>query len=157
MDGSSGRRARGQYALAVRRAYVFRAELVDHPGVVRKVALAEENTLEDLNELLREGFGWDDPHLYSFWLSGEFWDGPETEYAAPFELEEGGAASAQTPIADLGLEEGQTIAYLFDYGDEWRVEIEVTEIRDAGEESFPQILESVGEAPPQYPPDEDEA
>jgi hypothetical protein len=46
---------------------------------------------------------------------------------------------------------------LFDYGDEWRVEIEVKEIRDAGEESDPRILESIGEAPPQYPPDEDEA
>jgi hypothetical protein len=124
--------------------------------VVRTVALAEENTLEDLNELLREGFGWDDPHLHSFWLSGEFWDGLETEYAAPFELEEGGAKSAQTPIADLGLEEGETIAYLFDYGAEWRGEIEVTEIRDAGEESYPQILESVGESPPQSP-EEDEA
>jgi hypothetical protein len=31
-----------KYALAVGRAYVFRAELVDHPRVVRMVALAEE-------------------------------------------------------------------------------------------------------------------
>jgi hypothetical protein len=138
----------------VRRASVFRAELVDYPGVARTVALAEEQTLEDLAELLGEEFGWDDPHLYSFWLSGEFWDGPETEYAAPFELEEGGAKSAQTPIAEVGLEKGQKIAYLFDYGDQWRVEIAVTEIRDAGDDSYPQVLERAGEAPPQYAFDE---
>jgi Plasmid pRiA4b ORF-3-like protein len=134
-----------------RRAFTFRAELVDHPGVVQTVALAEDHTLELLHELLRTGFGWEDPHLYSFWLSGAFWDGHETEYAAPVELEECGAKSARTQIGDLGLEEGQTIAYLFDYGDEWRVEIIVTEIREAGDEPFPQILESTGEAPPQYP------
>lgn len=138
------------------RAYVFRAELVDYPGVVRTIALAEEHTLEVLHELLRTGFGWEDPHLYSFWLSGGFWNGHETEYAAPAELEESGAHSARTAIRDLSLQEGQLIAYLFDYGDEWRVEIVVTEIRDAGEEPFPQILESTGEAPPQYPPLEEE-
>jgi len=134
------------------RAYVFRAELVAVPGVVRTVALAEEHTLELLHELLRAGFGWDDPHLYSFWLSGDFWDGPETEYSAPFELEEGGAKSASTPVGELGLEPGQQIAFLFDYGDNWEVEITVTEVREAGDDSYPQILESVGEAPPQYEP-----
>ncbi len=135
-----------------RRAYVFRAELVAVPGVVRTVALAEEHTLELLHELLRAGFGWDDPHLYSFWLSGDFWDGPETEYSAPFELEERGARSARTPVGELGLEPGQQIAFLFDYGDNWEVEITVTEVREAGDDSYPQILESVGEAPPQYEP-----
>ena len=137
------------------RAYVFRAGLVDYAGVVRTVVLAEEQTLEDLAELLREEFGWDDPHLYSFWLSGEFWDGPESEYTAPFELEEGGAKSAEIPIAEVSLEQGQTIAYLFDYGDQWRVEIAVTEIRDAGDDSYPQILERTGDAPPQYALDDE--
>jgi Plasmid pRiA4b ORF-3-like protein len=132
------------------RAYVFRAELVGHPGVVRTIALSEDLTLEVLHELLRTSFGWSDPHLYSFWLSGAFWDGHETEYTAPFEVEETGAKSAATPVGALALEEGQTIAYLFDYGDEWRVEIVVTEIRPAGEEPYPQILQSEGEAPPQY-------
>jgi hypothetical protein len=33
----------------------------------------------------------------------------------------------------------------------------VTEIREAGDEPFPQLVETTGEAPPQYPPlDEDE-
>jgi hypothetical protein len=139
-----------------RRAYVFRAKLARHPGVVRTVALAEEQTLEDLHELLRAEFGWDDPHLYSFWLSGRFWDGRETEYAAPFELEESGARSARTAVGELDLERGQKIAYLFDYGDQWEVEVTVPDITDASEEAYPQVLERRGEAPPQYPLDEDD-
>src|ERR671935_2961356 len=97
-----------------RRAYVFRAQLVGFPGVVRTVALAEDQTLDLLHEELRAAFGWDDPHLYSFWLDGEFWSGPETEYTAPFELEETEARSADVALRDLGLEEGQHIAFLFD-------------------------------------------
>jgi hypothetical protein len=133
-----------------RRVYVFQAKLGADRRVTRAVALAEEQTLEDLHELVRAEFGWDDPHLYSFWLSGRFWDGPETEYSAPDELEESGAKSARTPIAELGLEHGQQIAYLFDYGDNWEVELKVTVIREAGEEPYPQVLERRGEAPPQY-------
>lgn len=140
-----------------RRAYVFRAELVRHPGVLRTIALAEEQTLELLHELLRAEYGWDDPHLYSFWLSGRFWDGPQTEYSAPDGLEESGARSARTPLGELGLEQGQRIAYLFDFGDQWEVEIDVLELREAGDEPYPRVLEAVGEAPPQYPPvDEDD-
>ena len=140
-----------------RRAYVFRAELAADPDVRRTLALAEEHTLEDLHGLLRAEFRWDDPHLYSFWLSGRFWDGPETEYSAPDGLEESGARTARTPIGELGLEQGQRIAYLFDYGDSWEVEITVAETKDAGGDAYPQVLERVGEAPPQYPPLEDEA
>jgi hypothetical protein len=142
-----------------RLAYVLLAELAAYPGVTRTVALAEEQTLEELHELLRTEFGWTDPHLYSFWLSGRFWDGAETEYSAPEELEESGARSARRPIAELGLEPGRRIAYLFDYGDSWEVEITVAETRDAGDDAYPQVLERVGEAPPQYAPleDEDEA
>jgi len=139
------------------RAYVFHAKLAAYPAVRRTVALAEEQTLDELHELLRAEFGWDDPHLYSFWLSGRFWDGPETDYAAPFELQEGGAKSAQTPIAELRLQQGQRIAFLFDYGDNWEVDVSVAEIRDAGPESYPQVVEREGEAPPQYEPfDEDQ-
>jgi hypothetical protein len=139
------------------RAYVFHAKLAAYPRVVRTVALTANQTLEELHEVLRAEFGWDDPHLYSFWLSGRFWDGPETEYAAPFDLEESGAKSARTPLGEVGLDQGQRIAYLFDYGDNWEVEVTVAEIRDAGDASYPQVLERVGDAPPQYAPlDEDE-
>jgi hypothetical protein len=139
------------------RAYVFHAKLAAYPRVVRTVALTGNQTLEELHEMFRAEFGWDDPHLYSFWLSGRFWDGPETEYAAPFDLEESGAKSARTPLGEVGLDQGQRIAYLFDYGDNWEVEVTVAEIRDAGDASYPQVLERVGDAPPQYAPlDEDE-
>ena len=54
--------------------------------------------------------------------------------------------------------EKQNFLYIFDYGDEWRFNIEVYEMKNEGnEECSPTIIESKGERPQQYPDyDEDE-
>ena len=136
-------------------AYLFEAELVDYRGVGARLALAPEDTLESLHELLRDAFGWDDPHLYSFWLDGDFWGDPATEYTSPDAIEEG-QRSAVVALAELGLEPGRRLAYIFDFGDEWRVLLRMADIA-AAEEPLPRIVETRGEPPPQYPPfDEDE-
>ena len=52
---------------------------------------------------------------------------------------------------------GETMLFLFDYGDEWRFQVELKEIRKADKSNLKQvILESIGKAPIQYPPCEDE-
>ncbi|MEZ4867773.1 MAG: hypothetical protein R3C14_40985 [Caldilineaceae bacterium] len=64
-----------------------------------------------------------------------------------------------TTLDSLQLRKGQTFLYLFDYGDEWRFNVRVHAINpnaDAALE-YPRLVESVGEAPPQYPDwDEDD-
>lgn len=142
-------------------AFAFQAVLVLYSRatgkperrVVRTIALREDQTLEQLHEALRLAFGWADPHLYSFWLSGKFRDGEETEYTAPFEVEEMGKPkkTARVPIGELGLRKGKTIAYLFDFGDEWRLPLKVVARWEAGDESYPMLVEAEGVPPPQYP------
>ncbi len=127
--------------------------------VVRTIAIREDETLEQLHEALRLAFGWADPHLYSFWPSGRYWDTEGVEYSAPVELAERGehARSARTPIAELGLEKGSSLAYLFDFGDEWRLLLEVVDTwQDDRESCYPMLVEAVGTPPPQYVPPEDE-
>lgn len=147
---------KGVVSSPVREALVFDAELVDHRGVRRKIAVAADQTLEDLHDALRQAFEWHDDHLYSFWLDGEFWGDPETEYTSPDEAEPG-ARTADATLASLDLEVGQQIAYIFDFGDEWKVRLKLAELRPAGKEPLPAVVERVGAAPPQYAPlDEDE-
>ncbi len=137
-------------------AYVFEAELLDAPGVGCRLALRGSHTLEELHGLLRRAFAWHDDHLYSFWLDGEFWGDREREYTAPFDFEESDAKSAATPLDRLGLEVGQRIAYVFDFGDEWRVLLTVADPKLAEGETLPGIVESRGKPPPQYLPVDDE-
>lgn len=120
--------------------------------VVRTIALRDDQTLEQLHEALRLAFGWSDPHLYSFWLTGKFWD-DAGEYTAPFEIEETGTPKASTRIevGELGLRKGKTIAYVFDFGDEWRLLLKVVDRWEAGDESYPMLVEAEGVPPPQHP------
>jgi hypothetical protein len=133
--------------------YVLTAELADHPGVIRGLALSENESLDDLHHLLRNAFGWDDDHLYSFWLDGEFWSDPSAEYTSPVEAEPG-RQTADVALGDLDLRLGQELAYVFDFGDEWRVLLRVDEISPQSEAKS-RVLHTVGEAPPQYGPAEE--
>ena len=54
--------------------YVFDAELVGFRGVRRVIAVREDLTLVDLHYALQSAFGWDDDHLYAFWLDERFWE-----------------------------------------------------------------------------------
>jgi Plasmid pRiA4b ORF-3-like protein len=137
-------------------AYVFEAQLDDHPEVSRRLAVRGDQTLEDLHEELRRAFEWWDDHLYSFWFDGEFWGDRESEFTSPIEPANG-VKTADVELDRLGLEPGREIAYVFDFGDEWRVRLRLDEIRPAGDESYPAILERRGKAPPQYSiPDDQE-
>jgi Plasmid pRiA4b ORF-3-like protein len=137
--------------------YVFRSALVGFRGVSRKLAIKGDETLADLHQLIQFAFDWDDDHLYSFWLSGEFWDSrPGVEFARPDLGLESGQRSARTRLDRLALRAGQKIAYVFDYGDEWRVRLTLSEIRPAGAGPYPPIIESRGDPPPQYGYDDEE-
>jgi hypothetical protein len=136
-------------------AFGFEAALADVKGVSRTIELREDQTLEDLHATIREAFGWMDDHLYSFWLDGRFWGDRSTEYTAPVEAEEG-VATADVAVSELGLERGASIAYVFDFGDEWRVELRVLDAGAADSGRYPRIVASKGQAPPQYPDVEDE-
>jgi hypothetical protein len=58
-----------------------------------------------------------------------------------------------TTLESLGLELKQEFMYLFDYGDEWRFKVRVHAINENAdpEAGYPRLVESVGEAPEQYP------
>ena len=133
-----------------RKTYVFNAELVGFEGVRRTVTVRDDLTLVDLHYALQSAFGWDDEHLYSFWLNGSFWGAEDAHYMHPYHavsLDPAGK-SACVQLDELGLEEGQQIAYVFDFAREWRVALQLREIATARSRVGARCIESVGEAPP---------
>jgi hypothetical protein len=145
--------------------YVFKAGLVGHRDIHRTIAVHSDQTLVDVHNSLQAAFDWDDDHLYSFWLDGEFRSRNGREYTHPFHASQpsplGPLARKTTPrsarirLGRLKLKKGQRIAYLFDFGDEWRVRLIVRQITADDGKPYPRLLESVGAAPPQYPDYED--
>jgi hypothetical protein len=145
-----------------KQVYVLRAKLKGWRGVRRTIAMRSEHTLSDLHGALQTAFEWDDEHLYAFWLGGKFWAPGEVEYVHPLALEdrplaalgESGQAprrrSAERPLGELRLMQGQRIAYVFDFRSEWRVRLTLREFTADDGGHYPRVLESVGQAPSQY-------
>jgi hypothetical protein len=130
-------------------ALVFDAVLLNASGVRARLAVLERQPLTALHDAIQKAFGWWDDHLYSFWLDGSFFGDHEVELTAP-EMADAGVATADVPIAELGLGVGQRIGYVFDFGDDWRVRLTVREriAPEAGD--HPRVLELRGSPPPQY-------
>jgi hypothetical protein len=112
---------------AVREAvFVFDAQLVDAPEVCTRVAVAAHDPLSGLHRAIQLAFGWDDDCLYSFWLDGRFWGDESEEYGRPG-VTGSGRRTAAVPVDELDLQVGAKIAYVFDYGEEWRVMLTLLE------------------------------
>ncbi len=134
----------------------FEASLADYEDVERSIEVREDQTLVDLHNGIQTAFGWRDDHLYSFWLDGRFWGDRATEYTAPIEPDED-VATADVPIGELGLKPGRKLAYVFDFGDSWRVALRLAATTPDDGGHYPRTVATKGEALPQYPDqDEDE-
>lgn len=149
-------RREGEHATTL----VFDAELLsvraeDVHGVSALLAVASHDHLTALHDAILDAFGLDDDHLYSFWLDGRFWGEPSTEFARPG-MPDTDPPTADVLLAELDLEIGHRIAYVFDFGDEWRVALTLRERIDDDTGPSPRVVKRHGAPPPQYPPLDDE-
>jgi hypothetical protein len=134
--------------------FVFDAELLNVGGVSARVAIARHEHVTELHGAIQQAFNWADDHLYSFWLDGEFWSSEGEELVRPG-TPDTDSRTADVPVGDLRLEIGSRIAYVFDYGDDWRVMLTLRERVDGGEGML-RVSDRRGGAPPQYPPVDEE-
>jgi hypothetical protein len=132
--------------------YVFDATLENVRGVRARIAVRGDQHLTGVHDAIQEAFGWLDDHLYSFWLDGRFWGDDASEYTSPITADEA-AHTADVPVAELDLSVGARIAYVFDFGDEWRVRLSLRAIEEGDGARYPRVVTRIGQAPPQYPDD----
>lgn len=132
------------------RLYRIRLRLQWRRRVWRVVELLGEQTLEDLHLAIQRAFGWDNDHLYAFYLTGR--QEHLTEVAAPMPEDAEPPTADDVSLAALDLRPGQRFLYVFDFGDNLRHDIEVLDVVPApAHGDFPRLVESYGAAPPQYP------
>lgn len=124
-------------------------------GVGARVAVGGDQHLTALHDALQDAFGLLDDHLYSFWLDGRFWGDQATEYTSPSVPDEA-PHTADAPLAELGLKEGDIVAYVFDFGDEWQIRLTLRDEIEGDGGSYPRVLQRTGTAPEQYPEFDDE-
>ena len=144
--------------------YTFRVRILgglyappDGGQIWRELELTGGQTLGDLGEAIPLAFGFDDPHLWSFFLSRKPWDGA-TEYARSPSPDDGRPALAADRLRIRDALAGKEFLFLFDYGDEWHfgVRLVCTSTAPAPDAQYPRVVASRGQAPPQYPQVEEE-
>ncbi|MHB1127346.1 MAG: plasmid pRiA4b ORF-3 family protein [Bacillota bacterium] len=114
----------------------------------RRVVLSAHHTLEDLHLIIQEAFEFNDDHLYCFFMDGKRWS--RNAYYSPGDDQ--GPYVNKVRIGELGLEPGQEILYLFDYGDEWCFKVRLEDKSEEGPRLLkPVITARAGESPDQYP------
>lgn len=127
--------------------------------VWRDIEIAANQTLADLGDLIPLAFDFDDPHLWSFFLSGKAWD-RATQYSLRNDFdpisESDSRAADRVQIRDVplpGVSGKKEFLFLFDYGDEWQFGVKLRQLKDHVEPGarYPRVVAEQGEAPPQYP------
>lgn len=134
----------------------LRVRSLRDPACSRTFELRGDGTLHDLHGLIQHEFDLDDDHLYSFFMSGRYWDKSTEVAGSPYggvdmANSRGVPAAEEKFLTSLDLTAGQRFAYLFDYGDELRHDIDVLAIEEATpEHEYPRVIGREGSPPPQY-------
>ncbi|MCR4403964.1 MAG: plasmid pRiA4b ORF-3 family protein [Candidatus Acetothermia bacterium] len=126
----------------------------------RLLAVPGELTLHDLAELIVSAFDFDLDHCFGFYDNYKSWIHSTECYDIFKDIEEEEGvwlepsrcgSVIKTKISDIFTPAKKRWLFLFDYGDEWHFIVDLMGVtRPEKGERYPRILESVGEAPPQY-------
>jgi hypothetical protein len=129
--------------------YLFKVSL---GPVWRRIAIGAKHSLDDLATTILDSVEFDQDHLYQFSYRNRF--GSSQDVNHPFMDE--GPYTSEVLVGDVPLRVGQTMAYLFDFGDHWEFDVALEQVDPARTDDRPRILETHGESPEQYPGWEDE-
>jgi hypothetical protein len=138
--------------------YLIKATLSDWQGKVegkafRVLAIPEDYSLYGLAEVILGSFDFDFDHPFGFYDNIKRWTHSEEGYELFADMGEESEFKGvkKTKVNSVFNQIGKKMLFLFDYGDEWHfiVERKGIELPQEGIR-YPFIVESVGEAPPQY-------
>jgi hypothetical protein len=117
---------------------------VTDPPVWRRLQVSAGVRLDRLHAILQTAMGWTDSHLHLFAAGGR-------DYSHPaFELETDSLDERKVRLSDLVLCVGDSIEYVYDFGDDWRHALVLEKALSADENSrYPICLAGEGACPPE--------
>lgn len=112
------------------------------PAIWRRVVVWSATPLESLHLIIQEMFGWQNYHLYRFEIRG-------VEYE-PAHPESTAQCSTEISLREIGLRAGESFTYVYDFGDEWELDIRVLGTPAIyHEKTYPYCVEGARSGPPE--------
>ena len=121
--------------------------------ISRLIAINGDSSLDDLHEYIQDLFEFDNDHLYGFFLNNVPYSHVDSYYS-PYDEQENHADKKLIYLCNFFI--GMKFLYIFDFGDDWRFQLQVKDIRNKmlDEDSFPYLISQRGKPPEQYPDDD---
>jgi hypothetical protein len=115
------------------------------PPIWRRIQVPSTIPLCCLHDALQAVLGWTDSHLHQFEKDGKVWGDLENDEFGEFDIID----ESKTPIAKVLLAEGDSMAYLYDFGDDWRHEVVLEKIVPSDALTKPVCLAGERRCPPE--------
>ncbi|MBS2024465.1 MAG: plasmid pRiA4b ORF-3 family protein [Deltaproteobacteria bacterium] len=101
-------------------ALLLEVSLTDvRPRAWRRLVVPQAARLSKLHHLLQLAAAWEDRHLHEFEVRGRRYSVPDPD-DTHFDLDE-----TKATLATLALRAGEKFQYVYDFGDDWRIECKV--------------------------------
>jgi hypothetical protein len=128
-----------------RPAYTLHVELLEiEPPIWRRIEVPASSTLAKLHDVIQLAMGWDDSHMHLFEIGATRYGHGDNEW------DEDELDGADYLLGDLGLREGDSFRYTYDFGDDWVHVVTVERIRrDVPEKDVPRLIDGARACPPE--------
>ena len=126
----------------------IRIELQDlEPKIRRRIDVPLSSTLAGLHDIIQIAFRWTDSHLHEFTVGGRVYGVPSPEDDS---CERKVYKTASIRLKTV-VERGENrFLYLYDFGDDWRHDVIVEEVRDGeGTVDYPAFVDGARRCPPE--------
>lgn len=121
--------------------------LVSLGPIWRQIAIPAENSLDTLASTILNAVSFDHDHLYLFSYQNRY--GGLERVHHPYMDE--GPWTSEVSVGDVPLQIGQTMTFLFDFGDQWEFDVTLEQVDSDMDIKRATILEEHGDPPEQYP------
>jgi Plasmid pRiA4b ORF-3-like protein len=146
------------------KTHIFVIDLLDNGGVrrrrvTREIEIGDSSNLYEFAEAIVHAYGFEFDHAFGFFSrTGNDYLHSERKYELFADMEDIAADHPEslnvrhTRVSDVWKILGDTMTFLFDYGDEWRFTVQLVRFGVAeSKRTYPRILKKTGRAPEQYP------
>jgi tetratricopeptide (TPR) repeat protein len=150
--GAAGTRIKPSNYAATCFIHRFKVSLKDNPDIWRIIDIKENQMLSSLHKGIFKAFDRFEDHPYSFFLSNKPYD-KESEYHSPgLYGDQAGKLATRIRIDSIALYGGPKFLYLFNDGDGWWHEVELTSVtKKVTRAKYPKIVKRQGKSPPHHP------
>ncbi len=129
--------------------------------IIRRIQIPGSKSLYNFAKVIIDAFDFQFDHCFGFYDQLRDHRNCRKAFELFVDIGEEGSPGAKgikkTKISQAFDKVGEKLIMLFDYGDGWQFNVELKEIHKGDKETTkPVVIESIGKAPVQYPPCEDD-